>query len=131
LRELAGVLDGTHRHASIEDDLRLEAGQALYWLACAGVWHGYTWQQIRPDRALDVAGDGFPSAGTLARLVRARADEVDDAMTWPKAAMLHDTAALVGTVLRSSGIDPLDVINADLEDLNARSYLPDLTALDS
>ncbi len=131
LRELAGVLDGTHRHGSMDEDLRLEAGQVLYWLACVGVWHGYRWEQIRPDRALDVAGDDFPSASTLARLLRARADAVDDAVTWPRTAMLHDTVALIGTVLRANGIDPLDVISADLADLNAKPYLPDLTALDS
>lgn len=131
LRELAGVLDGTHRHGTVEDDLRLEAGQVLYWLACAGAWHGYRWEQVRPDRALDVSSDDAPGAATLARLLRARADEIDDALTWPKTAMLHDTMALVGTVLRANGLDPLDVVNADLADLNAKPYLPDLTALDS
>jgi phosphoribosyl-AMP cyclohydrolase len=131
LRELAGVLDGTHRHGAMEDDLRLEAGQVLYWLACAGAWHGYRWEQVRPDRALDVSGDISPGTGMLARLLGARADEIDDALTWPKTAMLHDTIALVGTVLRANAIDPLDVINADLAELNAKPYLPDLTALDS
>jgi phosphoribosyl-AMP cyclohydrolase len=131
LRELAGVLDGTHRHGAMEDDLRLEAGQVLYWLACAGAWHGYRWEQVRPDRALDVSWDISPGTGMLARLLGARADEIDDALTWPKTAMLHDTIALVGTVLRANAIDPLAVINADLAELNAKPYLPDLTALDS
>lgn len=131
LRELAGVLDGSHRHASLDDDLRLEAGQVLYWLACAGAWHGYTWQQVRPDRALDVPGAGEPGGRTLARLLLSRAGEIGDTRTWPEAAMLHDTIALVGAVLRAHGIDPLEVVNADLAELNARPYLPDLTALDS
>jgi phosphoribosyl-AMP cyclohydrolase len=131
LRELAGVLDGTHRHGSMDEDLRLEAGQVLYWIACAGVWHGYRWEQIRPDRALDVQSGSFLSPGTMVRLLRARADEIDDALTWPNTAMLHDTIALVGTVLRANGIDPLDIVNTDLADLNAKPYLPDLTALDS
>ena len=131
LRELAGVLDGTHRHGTVEDDLRLEGGQVLYWLACAGVWHGYVWEHIRPDRALDVSGGGAPNATTLGRLLRARAGEIDDVLSWPKTAMLHDTIALVGTVLRANGIDPLDIVNADLDDLAAKAYLPDLTALDS
>lgn len=131
LRELAGVIDGTHRHASLEEDLRLEAGQVLYWLACTGVWHGYRWEQVRPDRALDASSEGFPSAVTLARLLRVRADEVDDALSWPSTAILHDTGALIGTVLRANGIDPLEVISTDLAELNSKAYLPDLTALDS
>ncbi len=130
LRELAGVLDGTHRHGTAADDLRLEGGQVLYWLASSGVWHRCRWEHIRPDRALDVTGGDAPDASTLARLLRARAEEIDELTTVPTAAMLHDTAALVGTVLRSNGIDPLDVINADLAELASKPYLPDLSALD-
>src|SRR5262249_13363201 len=37
LRELAGVLDGTHRHESLAADLLLEGSQVLYWLAVAAV----------------------------------------------------------------------------------------------
>ena len=131
MRELAGVLDGTHRHGSLRDDLLLESGQVLYWIACAAVWHGYTWEQVRPDRALDVAGETRPHASTLAKLLRTRAAEVSDIVAWSEAALLHDSIALVGTCLRACDLDPLDVINADLNDLAARPYLPDLTALDS
>ena len=131
LRELAGVLDGTHRHGTVEEDLELEGGQVLYWIACSSTWSGYSWEQIRPDRALDVTGGDSPDASTLARLLRARAEEIGEATSGSTAALLHDTIGLVGTVLRASGIEPLDVINADLAELNARPYLPDLASLDS
>jgi phosphoribosyl-AMP cyclohydrolase len=123
LRELAGVLDGTHSHGSRRDDVLLEAGQVLYWVACAGVWHGYTWDQVRPDRALDAMWEGMPAATTLTSLLHARANDVRDLSTWPEAALLHDTVMLVGTVLRANEIDPLEAINADLAELAEKSYL--------
>ncbi len=129
LLELAGVLDGTHRHGTLADDLRLEAGQVLYWVACTGVWHGYQWAQVRPDRALDVTASlDIPSA-SLAGLLRARAGEVRDLAIWPEGVLLHETIALVGTCLRANGMEPLDVINADLDELSAKPYLPDIDTL--
>ncbi len=57
LRELAGVLDGTHRHAEEPEgsiaDVRLEGGQVLYWLALRCIRDGLRWEAVRPDRALD------------------------------------------------------------------------------
>ena len=123
LRELAGVLDGTHSHGSRRDDMLLEAGQALYWIACAGAWHGYTWDQVRPDRALDAQWDRAPAIRTLTTLLRARARDILDMTTWPEAALLHDTMMLVGTCLRAHELDPLGVINADLDELAGKSYL--------
>ena len=123
LAELAGVLDGTHRHTTVTDDLRLEAGQSLYWLACAGIWHGYTWDTVRPDRALDHSDAEPPRAATLARMLRGRATEIGDLGSWPTAAMLHDTIALVGACLRAHDVDPLEVINVDLAELGEKPYL--------
>lgn len=131
LRELAGVLDGSHRHDSTRNDLILESGQVLYWIACAGVWHGYTWEQVRPDRALDISDLSGISSATIVQRLRDRADEVRDIARWPEATLMHDTMALVGACLRAHDLDPLDVINADLADLASKRYLPDLTSLDS
>lgn len=123
LRELAGVLDGSHRHRSLDEDLRLEAGQVLYWIACSGVYHGRTWEQVRPDRALDIAGAEFPSSASLATLLSARASEIDEQGSPPDAALIHDTVVLLGTCLRASEIDPVDIIDRDLQELSGKSYL--------
>jgi phosphoribosyl-AMP cyclohydrolase len=131
LHELAGVLDGTHRHATVESDLRLEGGQVLYWIACTGAQHGCASDRIRPDRVVDFTAGAPPRPDLLTRLLRARAGEIEGAIRGPETAMLHDTIALVGTVLRAHGSDPLDVINADLAELASKPYLPDRTALDS
>lgn len=123
LRELAGVLDGSHQHTTTEEDLRLEAGQALYWVACAAVYNRIVWDMVRPDRALDITGNDFPPSSTLAGLLKARATEIDALASAPDAALMHDTVALVGTCLRSNDIDPLDVINGDLNELSTKTYL--------
>jgi phosphoribosyl-AMP cyclohydrolase len=124
LGELAGVLSGEHGHFNTERDLLLEASQVIYWLLLATLREGVTWARLRPDRALNTAEDGI-AAVTVAQLLRA------DAGHWRAgrrpdedlAATAHATLALVGQVCHSSGIDPLTVIAADLDDLRSRPYL--------
>ncbi|HEV2128254.1 MAG TPA: phosphoribosyl-AMP cyclohydrolase [Thermomicrobiales bacterium] len=124
LRELAGVLDGFHRHASLDEDIRLESGQVLYWAVCTAVWQRLAWSDVRPDRALGITGGEQPSSATLSRLLTARADELVTRAMPPDAPLLHDTFGLVGTVLQAHDVDPLDVIKADLADLSAKPYIP-------
>ena len=130
LRELAGVLDGSHRHRSLDEDIRLEAGQVFYWIACSGVYHRRTWEQVRPDRALDITAGEFPTPSSLTALLRVRASEIDEHGSFPEAALIHDTVALVGTCLRASGVDPLDIINSDLIELSEKTYLADFFEAD-
>src|SRR5215216_2695464 len=73
LRELAGVLDGEHRHAGRERDVLLEASQVIYWLLLESLRHGVTWMTLRPDRALATVDAQLPTA-TIGRLLRAEAD---------------------------------------------------------
>ena len=126
LDELAGVLDGSHRHEDPQSDAKLEAGQVIYWLTLRGVRDGATWDQIRPDRALDAAGPEHIATSTLAHLLRA------DAARWRSgpnpagvgtAASIHATLALVGQSLVTLNIDPKDVIARDLAELRAKPYL--------
>ena len=124
LRELAGVLNGTHRHGELADDVWLESSQVLYWAACVAIWHHHAWDDVRPDRALDVTvedGDHL-SSDTLSRLVLSRAAGVDAMNLASNAAELHDTFALVGTVLRAHAIEPYDVVAADLDELRQKPY---------
>jgi phosphoribosyl-AMP cyclohydrolase len=122
LRELAGVLDGTHRHRSPAADTLLEGSQVLYWIALAAVRDGITWHQFRPDIALQ-SSDADLLATSAAKLLR------HDADTWSRAAddelpaRLHATVALVAQACRSVGIEPAALIAADLVDLRAKSYL--------
>ncbi len=124
LRELAGVLDGDHVHDDPARDLRLEASQVIYWLLLDVVRSGFDWADVRPDRALATT-DPDVSRSTIANLIRL------EAATWgcPPAqdvsasAAAHATLALVGQACRVGGIDPLEAILADLDELRGRPYL--------
>ena len=123
LRELAGVLEGSHRHGEFLSDLRLEASQVIYWVLLQALRQGVTWARLRPDRAL-AAEDIHPDRGTIAQLLRAEADrwaldvEDDD-----PAAKAHATLALVALACHSGGLDPLAAVLSDLEELQTRPYL--------
>jgi phosphoribosyl-AMP cyclohydrolase len=124
LRELAGVLDGKHRHTDHASDLLLEASQVVYWLLLASLRERITWSRVRPDRAL-ATGDNALSPATSARLLRAEAEiwSLNQSTEPDLAARIHATLGLVGQACHSGGIDPLSVIESDLADLRSRPYL--------
>ncbi len=124
LHELAGVLAGSHQHGTVTEDIRLESGQVLYWSACTGVWQRLAWEDIRPDRALDVSGSDLPSGPTLGSLLTSRAEEIAASESAPTAPLLHDTIGLIGAVLHAHSIDPLELIEADISDLRRKPYFP-------
>jgi phosphoribosyl-AMP cyclohydrolase len=124
LRELAGVMDGEHRHAGLERDVLLESSQVIYWLHLESLRNGVTWMKLRPDRALATVDAQLPAA-TISRLLRADADRwSDDARKHPDvAAAAHATLSLVGQACVSVGLDPLAAVRVDLADLESRPYL--------
>jgi phosphoribosyl-AMP cyclohydrolase len=121
LRELAGVLDGTHVHAEPQADVILEGSQVLYWVVVAALRAQIDWRALRPDRALATTDDSL-SQSSVARLLRAEAAHwVDgDAVS---AARLHAVVALVAQACRSAGIDPAELVLADLAELQSKPYL--------
>lgn len=122
LRELAGVLGGTHRHGTLADDIELEAGQVLYWIVCSAVFHRITWDEVRPDRALDITGRDAPSNSTLVIVIESHATELEKHTDRIGAPALHELMALVGSCLRANQLDPFDVIDRDLSDFARRPY---------
>ncbi|MBW3634444.1 MAG: phosphoribosyl-AMP cyclohydrolase [Chloroflexi bacterium] len=124
LLELAGVLDGSHRHSDRERDLLLESSQVIYWTLLQALRDGLTWSRLRPDRALTTGEEQIP-VSTVTQLLRAQGSrwsvlEQPDADI---AASLHATIALVGQACASAGLSPLAVVEIDLDDLNSRPYL--------
>jgi phosphoribosyl-AMP cyclohydrolase len=124
LRELAGVMDGEHRHAGREHDALLESSQVIYWLLLESLRNGVTWMTLRPDRALATV-DGQLPAGTVGRLLRAEADRWSDNTRQHSdvAAAAHATLSLVGQACVSTGLDPLAAVRVDLAELESRPYL--------
>lgn len=122
LHELAGVVEGSHVHTTVHDDALLEASQVCYWTAVEAIRSGLTWEDIRPDRALDrSSSEPPPSQPTTASLLRATAEEL--APKTFNAAVAHEVFTMVATACLALAIDPLAPIREDLEDLKARDYL--------
>ena len=123
LRELAGVLDGAHRHTDAASDLRLEASQVLYWVIVEALRRGVTWAELRPDRAM--ASDYVrPDRRDVARLLAAEADRWNASDPAGEcAANARAALALVAMACRSGGLDPFEAVEADLDDLRTRPYL--------
>jgi phosphoribosyl-AMP cyclohydrolase len=124
LRELAGVLDGEHRHTNPERDVLLEASQVIYWLLLESLRNRVTWMALRPDRALATVDPQLP-AGTVCRLLRAEAEHWSQSERHAPAitAAAHATLSLVGQACASAGIDPLAAVEFDLAELESRAYL--------
>ncbi|HET8521868.1 MAG TPA: phosphoribosyl-AMP cyclohydrolase [Thermomicrobiales bacterium] len=121
LRELAGVLDGTHGHTDPRADLLLEGSQVLYWVALAAVRANVGWEELRPDRALMTADDSL-SRASAAHLLRAEAEHwTDDAVV--NAPRLHAVVALVAQACCSAGVEPVELVEADLAELRGKPYL--------
>lgn len=122
LRELAGVLDGTHRHRRLRDDVILEGSQVLYWVVVAAVRDGVTWEQLRPDDA--VSPPGVPlSRDAVAELLRGSAALWDGSAANDRVSHLRATVALVGQACRSADIAPIELTEFDLRDLRTKPYL--------
>jgi phosphoribosyl-AMP cyclohydrolase len=124
LRELAGVMDGEHRHEGTERDTLLESSQVIYWLLLESLRNGVTWMRLRPDRGLATVDAQLPAA-TIGRLLRAEADRWSDTTREQPdvAAAAHATLSLVGQACVSAGLDPIAAVQVDLADLESRPYL--------
>lgn len=124
LHELAGVLDGTHRHASFREDIRLETSQVIYWIVLACLRRGVTWNDLRPDRAL-MTTDPAVHQKTLAALVYADsaiwAQPPTDALTF--AAQSHATLALVAQAATIADVSLGEVIAEDVQSLRSKPYI--------
>jgi phosphoribosyl-AMP cyclohydrolase len=127
LRELAGVLSGTHQHADLTSDALLEGTQSLYWLVLVAVKAELTWEEIRPDRALVTSDESVRSESAAVLLeAEAKSWQVMTARFEERgtlAARIHAAIALVAQACRSAGVSGVTLINHDLEDLRARPYL--------
>ncbi|HET9660880.1 MAG TPA: phosphoribosyl-AMP cyclohydrolase [Thermomicrobiales bacterium] len=128
LEELAGVLAGEHRHSDLESDLLLEGSQVLYWVAVCGVLLG-----VDPEAQLELAA-GLSShpepkdTETVIDDVRHQAEiwRGDRADVWEFE--LKETVWLVGEAMSAAAIDPIRLIERDLDELKSRPYLHDYFA---
>jgi len=124
LRELAGVLDGSHSHRGFIADVLLEGSQAIYWTALIAVRTRAPWSSWRPDRALATSDDAL-SKQIAAQLLRAEADawERDPIPAYDAPARCHATVGRGAQACVAAGIEPGAILQRDLDDLRSREYL--------
>jgi phosphoribosyl-AMP cyclohydrolase len=128
LRELAGVLDGSHRHDDLKHDIVLEGSQVLYWIAVTAVHAHVPWVRLRPDRALMTSETSLASA-SIAKVLRVEADQWTGSASNPALdARLHAAIALVAQAAKSAGVEPAALIEHDLTDLQSKPYLAEFFA---
>jgi len=123
LGELAGVLDGSHRHGDGTSDVVLEGSQVLYWIAVTAVQARISWGELRPDRGLATVEKSL-SCTSVARILRSEADGwLEPQPRSPLDARLHAAVALVAQAATSFGVDPARLIEHDLKELREKPYL--------
>lgn len=124
LRELAGVLEGTHRHGTLRDDVLLEGTQVLYWILLSSVRADVSWDLLRPDQALAMSDEPL-DLETAGRLLRAEARdwERSPAADQDHGGRSHASLALVGRACAVVRVAGLALVEADLEEMKSRSYL--------
>lgn len=128
LRELAGVLDATHRHSDEPGgqraDVRLEGGQVLYWIALRCIQDRLTWEAVRPDRALDPPqSEDVPSRDVLTALLRSQAESWADRRGGDARPLAFESMRLVANCCVLAGVNPVSLIRDDLDELRTRPYL--------
>lgn len=124
LRELAGALDGSHRHHDLQADVLLEGSQVCYWTVVRCLRAGLSWDAVRPDRALmSIAPGDVAPVTTTAGLIRRLAEQWDADSADDLPGRAHETMASVARACALAGVDPIAVIRADLDELRSRPYL--------
>lgn len=124
LRELAGALDGSHRHHDMGADAILEGGQVCYWTVLRCIRDGVTWDDVRPDRALaPIAVADVASVATTARLLRQLAETWHDPARSDVSGLAHETLTFVARACALAELEPITLIRADLHALRTRPYL--------
>lgn len=118
LGELAGVLNGTHMHSNPHDDALLEASQCCYWIVIESLRVGLGWGDVRPDRALDVV-EASVGSSTAATVLLAEATVLTELTVGVAIHLLH----MIAESVRTLDINPREVIEFDLSELQTKDYL--------
>jgi len=124
LHELAGALDGSHRHHDLPADVALEGAQVCYWTVLLCTRAGLTWDDVRPDRALmPIQSDDVASIATTGSLIRALAERWGTDSGDHLGDRAHETLTFVARACALAAIAPIDLIRDDLKELGTRPYL--------
>lgn len=126
LAELAGVLDGSHRHHGLTEDVALEASQVLYWLTLVAVGGNISLGRLGLTEVIQA-----PGTASSAGLPGERLTLLSLAAAWPTVlpedvpVQAQITVASLARVCALSFVDVDRLIADDLASLSGRPYLAD------
>jgi hypothetical protein len=125
LLELAGVLSGEHRHNSRNEDAVLESSQVCYWTYLVALCSEATYENLRPHEHLVGSAErsALPMA-LLAEEIRSLAGLITSHGGRDVLPLLARALQAVGEACRACGVDVLEVVSYDLDQMAARSYVP-------
>ncbi len=124
LDELAGVLNGSHRHEGGRADVLLESSQVGFWLCLAACAARYSYEEWHPDEVLlrawkgeDQRRSAEPASGNMANPAI-----IDDSLSEPDTLlqMLWNDLTELGILLARAGVHPTEPVARDLASLSAR-----------
>ncbi|CAA9573223.1 MAG: Phosphoribosyl-AMP cyclohydrolase [uncultured Thermomicrobiales bacterium] len=124
LLELAGVLDGSHRHQGEAEDVALEAGQVLYWMLLVAVGGAVQPEDLNVTEVIQA-----PGTSSAAGLPGERLTLLSLAAAWPMVApadvavQVRVTVAALARVCALTSVRIDDLIAGDLASLSDRPYL--------
>ncbi len=124
LEELAGVLDGSHRHGEFTEDVALEASQVLYWMTLVAVRQRVALADLDLTAVLQA-----PGTTSIAGLPGERLTLRSLASTWPSVGtpdltlQVQVTVATLARVCALASVEITGLIEDDLASLATRPYL--------
>ncbi|MFM8595099.1 MAG: phosphoribosyl-AMP cyclohydrolase [Chloroflexota bacterium] len=119
LSELAAAMEGVHLHGTIDQTIRLEAGQVLYWVMLWAVRSGWEWAELRPDLVFHEASAHSKSeADDILQVQMAWLDP-----TAQSPGLARATLEVVQRVISKHHISAEDLIADDIKALRSKPYL--------
>ena len=124
LGELAGILDGSHKHGTFVDDIALEAGQVLYWMTLLAIGAGLTRHDLDLVRVIQSPGTTSFTGVAGERLTLLAIGSLWPAVSTPDLVVqIQTTVATLARVCALTSVDFQRLIENDLSSLATRPYL--------
>jgi hypothetical protein len=122
LEELAGVVEGTHRHTGQRQDLVLEASQVCYWVCLLALRQELTYEQLDPAAQLSWAvSETIPAQVEITQRLWGAAAGLAGASGDVSA--LREALALLSVACCAYQVDVQEIADYDLNQMLARPYL--------
>ncbi|WP_376795665.1 phosphoribosyl-AMP cyclohydrolase [Thermogemmatispora sp.] len=123
LQELAGVLQGTHRHQGLQADTILEGSQVGYWLMLLAATYRLQYDDFLPHQALLA---GYHSVLSEEQAIEQQQACLSALASTEEARLIEGLGlgfALIGRACALAGLSPLEPARDDLEQMRRKGLI--------